>query len=36
MANDLLDAATRRHLEHIDAKLYFELFNPKPAPRTTP
>jgi type II secretory pathway predicted ATPase ExeA len=36
MANDLLDAATRRHLEHIDAKLYFELFNPKPAPRTPP
>jgi type II secretory pathway predicted ATPase ExeA len=34
MANDLLDAAARRHLEHIDAKLYFELFNPKPAPRT--
>ena len=31
MANDLLDAAARRRLEQIDAKLYFELFNPKPA-----
>ena len=35
MANDLLDAAARRRLEHIDAKLYFDLFNPKPAPRAT-
>jgi type II secretory pathway predicted ATPase ExeA len=33
-ANHLLDAAARRQLEQIDAKLYFELFNPKPAPRT--
>lgn len=33
MANDLLDAAARRHLEQIDTKLYLELFNPKPAPR---
>lgn len=36
MANDLLDAAARRHREQIDAKLYFELFNPKPAPRAAP
>lgn len=35
MANDLLDAAARRRLEQIDANLYFELFNPKPAPRAT-
>jgi type II secretory pathway predicted ATPase ExeA len=33
LANDLLDAAAQRHLEQIDAKLYFELFNPKPVPR---
>jgi len=36
VANDLLDAAAQRRLEQIDAKLYFELFNPKPAPRATP
>ena len=33
LANELLDAAAQRHLEQIDAKLYFDLFNPKPAPR---
>ncbi len=29
MANDLLEAAAHRRLEQIDAKLYFEVFNPQ-------
>jgi general secretion pathway protein A len=34
MAHDLLEAAARKDREQIDAKLYFELFNPRAAARS--